>query len=60
MENIDLLETPAETEVKKEEVTEDDNIDPLETPVKMEESDSCDIKSKIEIVDIIFKTDFAD
>jgi len=51
----------AETEVKEENVTEDENIDPLEPPVKMEESDSCDLEFKIEIEeDMIFKTEPVD
>ena len=47
-----------ETELKKEDITEDGLIDPLEPPVKEEESDHCDLESKIQIEeDNIFKTE---
>ena len=52
------IEILAETDVKQEDVSVDD---PLETPVKKEESECCDVESKIEIKeDLIFKTESAD
>ena len=48
----------AETEVKKENVTEDEHN---ETPVNKENSEVCDLESKIEIEeDMVFKTESSD
>ena len=48
----------AETEVKKENVTEDEYN---ETPVNKENSEVCDLESKIELVeDMVFKTESSD
>ena len=57
---VDIVPTLqlAETEVKEKDITEDELINPFETQVKKEESDYCDLKSKIEIEeDMILQTE---
>ena len=50
-----------ETGLKKEDISEDGLIDPLETPLNEEGSVYCDLESKIEIEeDMIFKKESAD